>query len=49
VSPELAPVHVRRARLAEAQAIAELNNGFADEAVMLHRTPETVALAIVAR
>jgi amino-acid N-acetyltransferase len=39
-------MHVRAARLAEAQAIAELNNGFADAALMLPRTPETVAMAI---
>ena len=38
--------HVRAARLAEAQAIAELNNRFADEALMLPRTLEAVALAI---
>jgi amino-acid N-acetyltransferase len=39
-------VHVRRARLAEAAAIAELNNRFADEALMLRRTADAVALAI---
>jgi amino-acid N-acetyltransferase len=46
MSPELGPVHVRKARLAEAQAIAELNNHFADAALMLRRTPGMVALAI---
>ena len=46
MSPEFGPLHVRRARLAEATAIAELNNGYADEALMLRRTPESVALAI---
>jgi amino-acid N-acetyltransferase len=46
VSPELGPVHVRRARPAEAEAIADLNNQFADEALMLRRSPEMVALAI---
>jgi N-acetylglutamate synthase-like GNAT family acetyltransferase len=46
VSPELGPVHVRRARSSEAQAIADLNNHFADDALMLRRTPEMVALAI---
>jgi amino-acid N-acetyltransferase len=46
MSLELGPVHVRAARLAEAQAIAELNNHFADAALMLPRTPEMVALAI---
>jgi amino-acid N-acetyltransferase len=46
VSPELGPGHVRRARLGEAQAIADLNNHFADEALMLRRAPEMIALAI---
>ncbi len=46
MSPELGPVHVRRARLGEAQAIADLNNHFANEALMLRRTPEMIALAI---
>jgi amino-acid N-acetyltransferase len=46
VSPELGPLHVRKARLAEATSIAELNNRFADEALMLRRTPDAVALAI---
>jgi N-acetylglutamate synthase-like GNAT family acetyltransferase len=46
VSPELGPVHVRAARLVEAQAIAELNNRFADAALMLPRTPESVSIAI---
>ncbi|MDQ3950045.1 MAG: GNAT family N-acetyltransferase [Gemmatimonadota bacterium] len=46
VREDLGPVHVRKARPAEAQAIADLNNQFADEALMLRRSPETVALAI---
>ena len=46
MSPELGPVHIRRARHVEAHAIADLNNRFADEALMLRRTPEMVALAI---
>ena len=46
MSPELGPLHVRRARRGEAQAIADLNNHFADEALMLRRTPEMIALAI---
>jgi amino-acid N-acetyltransferase len=46
VSPDLGPVHVRTARLPEAQAIADLNNRFADEALMLRRTPEMVAMSI---
>ncbi len=46
MSPELGPVHVRRARPSEAHAIADLNNRFADAALMLRRTPEAVALAI---
>jgi N-acetylglutamate synthase-like GNAT family acetyltransferase len=37
---------VRRARPADAQAIAWLNNTFADEGQMLKRSPETIALAI---
>ena len=41
-----ADVRVRRARLADAEAIAALIDTFADEAVMLRRTPEEVALAI---
>jgi amino-acid N-acetyltransferase len=46
VSAELGPLHVRRARLREAQAIADLNNHFADKALMLRRTPEMIALAV---
>jgi amino-acid N-acetyltransferase len=46
VSPDIGPVHVRKARLSEAQAIADLNNRFADEALMLPRTPEMVAMSI---
>jgi amino-acid N-acetyltransferase len=46
VSPERGPVHVRRARLGEVQVIADLNNRFADEALMLRRTPEMIALPI---
>ena len=46
MSPDIGPVHVRKARLSEAQAIADLNNRFADEALMLPRTPEMVAMSI---
>ena len=46
MSPELGPVHVRRARSSEAQAIADLNNRFADAALMLPRTSDAIALAI---
>jgi N-acetylglutamate synthase-like GNAT family acetyltransferase len=46
MSPELGPVHVRKARLIDAQAISDLNNHFADKALMLRRSPELVALAI---
>jgi N-acetylglutamate synthase-like GNAT family acetyltransferase len=46
MSSELGPVHIRPARLIEAHAIAELNNRYADEALMLRRSPEVVALAI---
>lgn len=42
----MSPVHVRTARLAEAQAIAALNNHFADAALMLPRTPDMIATAI---
>ncbi|MGH7670077.1 MAG: GNAT family N-acetyltransferase [Gemmatimonadaceae bacterium] len=37
---------IRSAKPHEAEAIARLNNQFADEMLMLHRTPEMVALAI---
>jgi N-acetylglutamate synthase-like GNAT family acetyltransferase len=37
---------VRRARPADAAAIARLNNTFANEGQMLRRTPEMIALAI---
>ena len=39
-------VTIRAARSADAQAIAQLNNRFADEKLMLRRTPEMIALAI---
>jgi N-acetylglutamate synthase-like GNAT family acetyltransferase len=39
-------VHVRPARPGEAAAISRLNNQFADEMLMLRRTPEMIALAI---
>lgn len=39
-------VTVRPARAHEAEAISRLNNQFADEMLMLRRTPEMVALAI---
>jgi len=37
---------VRRARIEEADAIARLNNFFADQHLMLRRTPAMIALAI---
>jgi N-acetylglutamate synthase-like GNAT family acetyltransferase len=43
---QLADVQLRRARPMDAQAIAALISTFADEAVMLRRTLEEVALAI---
>jgi N-acetylglutamate synthase-like GNAT family acetyltransferase len=46
VSAELGPVRIRKARPGEAHAIAALNNRFADEALMLPRTPDAVALSI---
>ena len=39
-------VHIRPARPAEAEAISRLNNQFADEMLMLRRTPAMVALTI---
>ena len=39
-------VVVRPARLPEADAISRLNNFFADQYLMLHRSPETIGLAI---
>ena len=37
---------MRRARVTEVDAIARLNNLFADQHVMLRRTPEMIALAL---
>ena len=39
-------IEVRRARPWEADAISQLNNTFANEALMLRRTPEMIAMAI---
>ncbi len=39
-------VRIRRALASEADAIARLNNFFADQALMLRRTPEMITLAI---
>lgn len=39
-------VHIRAARLFEADAISRLNNTFADEMLMLRRSPAMVSLAI---
>jgi N-acetylglutamate synthase-like GNAT family acetyltransferase len=39
-------VEVRPARTAEVDAIARLNNHFADQHLMLRRTPEMIALAL---
>jgi amino-acid N-acetyltransferase len=39
-------VHIRPARPDEAEAISRLNNQFADEMLMLRRTPAMVALTI---
>lgn len=41
-----AEIRIRAAREADAEAISRLNNQFADELLMLRRTPEMVALAI---
>ncbi|HMC53572.1 MAG TPA: GNAT family N-acetyltransferase [Gemmatimonadaceae bacterium] len=42
----LSSVTVRSARVGEADAIARLNNFFADQQLMLRRTPEMIALAV---
>jgi len=39
-------IHIRAARPSEADAIAKLNNFFADQHIMLRRTPQMIALAI---
>jgi amino-acid N-acetyltransferase len=44
VSPAL--LQIRRARISDADAISALNNRFADQALMLRRSPEMVAMAI---
>lgn len=41
-----ANVLIRRARLEDARAVADLIAGFADEALMLRRTPESIELTI---
>ena len=41
-----APAFLRPARAAEADAISRLNNYYADQHLMLRRTPEMIALAI---
>lgn len=41
-----ANIVIRRARVADASAISALNNRFADEALMLRRSPEMITLAI---
>lgn len=45
-APPPRDLEVRRARPAEADAIARLNNFFADQHLMLPRTPGMIALAI---
>lgn len=39
-------VTIRRARHGDAAGISELNNRFADQALMLRRSPEVIAMAI---
>jgi amino-acid N-acetyltransferase len=39
-------IQIRRARISDADAISVLNNRFADQALMLRRSPEMVAMAI---
>lgn len=45
-SSNASSVVVRPARVTEADAIARLNNFFAEQHIMLRRTPEMIALAI---
>ena len=40
------PLHVRAARVSDVEEIARLNNSFADQFLMLRRTPEMIALAL---
>jgi N-acetylglutamate synthase-like GNAT family acetyltransferase len=40
------PLHVRPARISDVEEIARLNNSFADQFLMLRRTPEMIALAL---
>ena len=42
----IGPVSIRRALAGDVAGIAALNNRFADEALMLYRSPEMIALAI---
>jgi len=44
--PRIGSLELRRARATEAEAIAALNNHFADQQLMLRRTPQMIALAI---
>jgi N-acetylglutamate synthase-like GNAT family acetyltransferase len=39
-------IFIRRARTVDAAAISDLNNRFADQALMLRRSPEMISLAI---
>ena len=42
----IGPVSIRRALAGDVAGIAALNNRFADEALMLYRSPDMIALAI---
>lgn len=46
MTPRFGDVEVRAARATEADAIARLNNFFAEQHLMLRRTPEMIRLAI---
>lgn len=46
MTPRIGALELRRARPSEAEAIARLNNHFADQHLMLRRTPEMITLAI---
>jgi len=42
----ITPTTIRRARIADAMGISTLNNRFADQALMLPRSPEMISLSI---
>lgn len=46
MTPRIGNLELRRAHPSEADAIARLNNHYADQQLMLHRTPAMITLAI---